>query len=57
MTSNEREAPANETDKPAEDEDLANRPITPANHRTQAEAAEELSRKIAEIERKVADGN
>ncbi|WP_184959625.1 hypothetical protein [Pseudomonas vranovensis] len=47
MNSNERDTPANETDKPAEDEDLANRPITPATHRTQAEAAEELSRKIA----------
>ncbi|MGF6591841.1 hypothetical protein [Pseudomonas sp. 2835] len=56
MNSKERDTPANETDKPAED-DLANRPITPANHRTQAEAAEELSRKIADIERKVADGN
>ncbi|MEN5201076.1 hypothetical protein ABE525_17765 [Pseudomonas wadenswilerensis] len=56
MNSHDRDKPANETDKPAED-DPANRPITPTTHRTQADAAEELSRKIAEIERKVADGN
>lgn len=57
MNSNNRDKPANETDKPAEDNDPANRPITPTTHRTQADAAEELSCKIAEIERKVADGN
>lgn len=31
--------------------------ITPSSPRTQEQDAEELSRKIAEIERKVADGN
>ncbi|MHC8380217.1 hypothetical protein [Pseudomonas sp. LB3P14] len=31
--------------------------ITPSSTRTKEQDAEELSRKIAEIERKVADGN
>ncbi|MHC8287300.1 hypothetical protein ACYZUD_10845 [Pseudomonas sp. XS1P51] len=31
--------------------------LTPSSTRTQEQEAEELSRKIAEIERKVADGN
>jgi anti-sigma28 factor (negative regulator of flagellin synthesis) len=38
----------------AEDVDQTN---TPSSTRTKEEEAEELSRKIAEIERKVADGN
>ena len=35
----------------------ANETVTPSSPRTREQEAEELNRKIAEIERKVADGN
>ncbi|VVO17037.1 hypothetical protein [Pseudomonas fluorescens] len=43
-----------DSDSDAKDVDLT---ITPSSPRTKEQEAEELSRKIAEIERKVADGN
>jgi hypothetical protein len=43
-----------DTDPDAKDVDQT---VTPSPTRTREQEAEELSRKIAEIERKVADGN
>ncbi|KAA0981246.1 hypothetical protein [Pseudomonas sp. ANT_J28] len=52
-TSNaERELEDRDTDAKGVDET-----VTPSSTRTKEQEAEELSRKIAEIERKVADGN
>ncbi|TFB44103.1 hypothetical protein [Pseudomonas sp. F01002] len=52
-TSNaERELEDRDTDAKGVDET-----VTPSSTRTKGQEAEELSRKIAEIERKVADGN
>jgi hypothetical protein len=52
-TSNaERDLEDRDTDAKGVDET-----VTPSSTRTKEQEAEELSRKIAEIERKVADGN
>ncbi|MFW0758150.1 hypothetical protein ACN1C3_26090 [Pseudomonas sp. H11T01] len=53
--------PANVIEKDLKDRDSdakgVDQTITPSSTRTKEQDAEELSRKIAEIERKVADGN
>lgn len=54
-TSNtERDLENRDTDTGARE---ANETVTPSSPRTREQEAEELNRKIAEIERKVADGN
>ncbi|WP_339499066.1 hypothetical protein [Pseudomonas silesiensis] len=53
--------PVNVVERDIEDRDGdtrgADESITPSSTRTKEQDAEELSKKIAEIERKVADGN
>ncbi|MHC8350237.1 hypothetical protein ACYZT7_13020 [Pseudomonas sp. RT4P38] len=51
---NDVEGDLEDRDSDAKSEDET---ITPSSTRTKEQDAEELSRKIAEIERKVADGN
>jgi hypothetical protein len=51
--------PVNVVERDIEDRDTrgVDESITPSSTRTKEQDAEELSKKIAEIERKVADGN
>ncbi|MGE7955673.1 hypothetical protein ACQKQA_03570 [Pseudomonas sp. NPDC089530] len=49
--------PASGTESDPRDEDQPTESTTPGSSRNSEQEAEEIARKIAEIERKVADGN